>query len=200
VKDKLDFLSELGNIGASYATTALSKMLHDAKLKLTVPQSRLLSFNEAANYIPDPEAVVVCVYMRMVEGFEANIAFILPLNSAVALAEYLTSEKSDHLSELGLSALLEVGNIMLSSYLTALSMLSGAKLTPTVPGIAVDMNGAILESILADAGITDFVTVLETHFSTDNMELSGNLFFIPDHDLYDFLSQKVSGFLLEENT
>ncbi|MGB4472141.1 MAG: chemotaxis protein CheC, partial [Limnochordia bacterium] len=44
MKDKLDFLSELGNIGASYATTALSKMLHDAKLKLTVPQSRLLSF------------------------------------------------------------------------------------------------------------------------------------------------------------
>ena len=62
MKDKLDFLSELGNIGASYATTALSKMLHDAKLKLTVPQSRLLSFNEAANYIPDPKLLLsVCI-------------------------------------------------------------------------------------------------------------------------------------------
>jgi len=200
VREKLDFLTELGNIGASYATTALSKMLHDAKLKLTVPQSRILSFSEAANYIPDPEEVVVCVYMRMVDIFDANIAFILPMNSALALAGFLTSEKSEHLTDLGQSALLEVGNIMLSSYLTALSMISGAKLKPAVPAIAVDMNGAIWESILADAGITDFVTVLETHFSTEQIELSGHLFFIPDHDLYEFLSSKVSGFLLEEST
>ncbi|HHX02230.1 MAG TPA: CheY-P-specific phosphatase CheC [Firmicutes bacterium] len=199
MKEKLDFLSELGSIGASYATTSLSKMLHDAKLKLTVPQSRILSFSEAANFIPNPEEIVVCVYMRMIDAFEANIAFILPLKSALTLAEYLTSEKSDHITELGQSALLEVGNIMLGSYLTALSMLSGTKLNPVVPAIAVDMNGAIWESILADAGITDFVTVLDTHFSTDQLELSGHLFFIPDHDFYQFLTRKVSGFLLEES-
>lgn len=155
MEQKLDFLSELGNIGASYATTALSKMLNDARLRLTVPQSRILSFAEAASFIADPEEIVVCVYMRLMESFQADMALIFPIESALALAVYLTSEKTDQLTELGQSALLEVGNIVLSSYLTALSMLSGAKLNPTVPAIAVDMNGAIWESILADAGITD---------------------------------------------
>ncbi|MDI9420571.1 MAG: CheY-P-specific phosphatase CheC [Firmicutes bacterium] len=199
MEQKLDFLSELGNIGASYATTALSKMLNDARLRLTVPQSRILSFAEAASFIADPEEIVVCVYMRLMESFQADMALIFPIESALALAVYLTSEKTDQLTELGQSALLEVGNIVLSSYLTALSMLSGAKLNPTVPAIAVDMNGAIWESILADAGITDCVTVLDTHFFTDKMELSGHLFFMPDHDIYEIMSPKVSGLLLEEN-
>ena len=47
MKDKLDFLSELGNI-AKLCHNSSVKMLHDAKLRDgTAP--RLLSFNEAAN-------------------------------------------------------------------------------------------------------------------------------------------------------
>lgn len=93
MEQKLDFLSELGNIGASYATTALSKMLNDARLRLTVPQSRILSFAEAASFIADPEEIVVCVYMRLMESFQADMALIFPIESALALAVYLTSEK-----------------------------------------------------------------------------------------------------------
>ena len=71
------------------------------------------------------------------------------------------------------------GNIMLGSYITALSLLSDTKIKPTVPGIVIDMNGAIWQSILAGAGVTEAVTILDTKFSTAELELSGHLIFIP---------------------
>ncbi|MFB5067211.1 MAG: chemotaxis protein CheC [Candidatus Wallacebacter cryptica] len=196
---KLDFLQELGNIGASHATTALSQLLQDAELKLTVPKARMLSFSEAASFIGSREEIVVCIYMRMIESIKGDMAFILPLDCAVSLANHLTGKQGEHLSEIGESALLEVGNIMLSSYVTALSLLSDTKIKPTVPGIVIDMNGAIWESILASAGIVENVTILDTTFNTEALELSGHLIFIPDNEVFESLYKRVSsGWNLED--
>lgn len=195
----LDFLQELGNIGASHATTALSHLLADVELKLTVPRVRILSFAEAADFICSSEDVVVCVYMQMIESIKGNMAFILHLDSALTLANYLTHEQNTNLSELQESALLEVGNIMLGSYLTALSILTNMRIEPSVPVIGIDIMGAIFESILAHAGITENVTILETNFATKRLELSGHIIFLPDQEIFNSLYQRVSSRLeLEE--
>ena len=47
-------------------------------------------------------------------------------------------------SELGLSAMQEMGNILSGSYLSALSDFTNLKIYPTVPGLSVDMFGAII--------------------------------------------------------
>ncbi len=199
MKKKLDFFQELANIGSSHGTTALSQMLKDEALKLTVPKAHLFSFDEAAAKIGGSEDVVVCVYMRLVGQFKGNMAFILPFKSAVILANHLTSKNSSELNEIGESALLEVGNIVLSSYLTALSLLGDIRIQFSVPVIAVDMSGAVWQSILADAGITDTVTILDTFFTTKNIELSGQLVFLPNEKDFETLYQKISSELLEED-
>lgn len=200
MNNKLDFLQELGNIGASHATTALSQMLQDTKLELTVPKARMLSFAEAANFIASREEIVVCIYTRMIDMIKGDIAFIMPFSCAVTLVNHLTGDDREQLNEIGESALLEVGNIMLGSYITALSLLSDTKIKPTVPGIVIDMNGAIWQSILAGAGVTEAVTILDTKFSTAELELSGHLIFIPDNAVFEALYQKVSSCWKPEET
>lgn len=189
---RLDFLQELGNIGASHAATALSRMLDGKQLKLVAPQARMLEFAEAAEFINSSEDIVACIYMQMLAEIRGNIAFMLSKDSAINLLKILIGSHQEELDELARSALLEVGNIMLGSYLTALSLLTNTKIKPTVPVIAIDMRGAIWQSILAGANIVDTVTIIDTHFSTANTKLNGHIIFLPNDDIY---KKTVSGFL-----
>lgn len=179
---RLDFLQELGNIGASHAATALSKMLDGQRLKLVVPQARMLSFSDAAGFTGNSEDIVCCIYVEIVSEIKGHMAFILPLDSAINLANLLTAENSSELSSLGESALLEVGNIMLGSYLNALSRLTEMRVEPSVPVLAIDMFGAVWESILAGANVTDQITIIDTQFSTLSTKLTGHIMLLPCED------------------
>jgi len=180
VDAKLDFLRELGNIGASHGTTALSKMLHGERLTLVVPEAEMLSFSELGNFIGETEEIVAGIYVRMTGDAEGHMAFILPYPSAVTLANMLTMGSDTELTEIGKSALLEVGNIMITSYINALSALTNLTLYPSVPDIAIDISAAIWQSILVNAEIADQVTLIKTIFTTPNkIELSGRIIFLP---------------------
>lgn len=183
---RLDFLQELGNIGASHAATALSKMLDGQRLKLVVPQARMMSFKEAADFIGNSEDIVSCIYVQIVTEIKGHMAFILPYDSAINLSNLLTAENSSELTPLGESALLEVGNIMLGSYLNALSKLTAMRVEPSVPVLAIDMFGAIWESILAGAYVTDEITIIDTQFSTLNTQLTGHIMLLPCEDTFSF--------------
>lgn len=179
---KLDFLRELGTIGASHGTTALSKMLHGQRLSLVVPEAEMLSFNELADYIGGSEEIVAGIYVEMTGEAEGHMAFILPYPSAVTLVNMLTLGSETELTEIGTSALLEVGNIMITSYLNALNALTGLKLYPSVPDLAIDISAAIWESILVNAEIADQVTLIKTVFTTPKVELSGRIIFLPTEE------------------
>ena len=47
---------------------------------------------------------------------------------------------------------------MITSYLNALSALTNFVLRPSIPGLAIDMAGAVWQSVLAGALIDDEVT------------------------------------------
>ncbi len=196
---KLDFLQELGNIGASHAATALSHMLSGKRLQLVVPEARSLSFSEAAEYMGGMEDVVTCVYMQVLEEFHGHMAFILPMESSINLVSLLLEKNLKEITDLAESALLEVGNIMLGSYMTALSLLIGVRVTPTVPVIAIDMAGAIWQTILANAGAVDTVTVIDTGFSTTRTQLMGHIIFLPSDNLFEKAYKRFDqGLVLEE--
>lgn len=190
---RLDFLQELGNIGASHAATALSKMLDGKRLKLVVPQARMLTFYEASELMGNCEDIVSCIYVQIVSEIKGHMAFILPLDSAINLANLLTGENTPEISQLGESALLEVGNIMLGSYLNALSKLTNMRIEPSVPVLAIDMFGAIWESILAGANVTDRITLIDQQFSTTSTQLMGQIMLLPCEDTFtlESISRKI---------
>lgn len=178
---RMDLLKELGNIGAGHATTALSQMLNGQKLQLVVPQADLLPFEDMASLI-DGEQEVVGIYIQITGDITGHMAFVLPVNSALMLVRLLTFDESGELNELALSALQEVGNIMITSYLNALASMTNLMLAPSVPGVAVDMAGAVWQSILAGAQVADSVTLIRTDFYTDDVAIEGHIIFLPDEE------------------
>ena len=61
---EIDTLREIGSIGTGNAATALSQML-GKEVRITLPEVRIMGYNEAIEWIGGPEAVTAGVLVGM---------------------------------------------------------------------------------------------------------------------------------------
>ena len=179
---QFDVLREIGNIGAGHAATALSQLMQKS-IDMKVPQVRIIPFDEVADCVGGAENVVVTVFLRVEGDSPGNMFFILDMDSARHLLTQITgvNKEVEEWDELQISALREVGNILTGSYLSSLADLTKLNLQPSVPGLAVDMAGAILSYGMYALGQTgDFALTIDTAFFEGNEQVKGNFFLIPD--------------------
>ncbi|HWJ02833.1 MAG TPA: chemotaxis protein CheC [Verrucomicrobiae bacterium] len=179
--EQLDALQELTNIGASHSATALSQLLK-TRVNLNVPAARIVPFNEVNRLVGDPSSLVVAVYLKVLGDSPGKALFLFDYDNAIAIAGQLNATpplEALHRDEMALSALKEAGNILLGSFLTALARLTKLKLNFTVPAIAVDMAGAILDAVMLDADYLEDWVFIETRFTGN--QINGTLAFLPDY-------------------
>ena len=181
-----DLLKELGNIGAGNATSALSQML-DLKLDMSVPEVRLLEFKDVGQAMGGADQIMVGIYL-MVEGdIDGSMMFLLNSPSARHLVNIMMQTPDatgENFTEIELSALKEVGNIITGAYLNSLSMMTNLAIVPSVPYIAVDMLGAILSvPAIAFGTEADQILLIDTQFFSD-VKLEGYFVMLPDMESY----------------
>ncbi|WP_231705778.1 chemotaxis protein CheC, partial [Effusibacillus lacus] len=141
---QLSVLREIGNIGAGHAATALS-VLMQKDIEMNVPRVHVVPLNEIDEVIGGAEQLVVGVFLRVEGDFPGSMFLMIKMSSAKMLLKILfgTEKDSDEFSELEMSALMEIGNILGGSYLSAFSDFTGANLHPSVPALSIDMAGAM---------------------------------------------------------
>ena len=61
---ELDTLREIGSIGTGNAATALGQLL-EQQVRITLPEVRIMGYNEAIDWIGGPEAVTAGVLVGM---------------------------------------------------------------------------------------------------------------------------------------
>ena len=180
-----DVLKELGNIGAGNATTALAQMLQ-CKVDMQVPQVRLLNFSEVGEVMGGEEQIVVGIYLAVEGDITGSIMFVLEQNAGKALVEKLMGVKTDDegFTELQISAMKEIGNIITGAYLNSLSQITNLKILPSVPDLSIDMLNAILSVPAIEFGVMgDQILLIQTQF-TDEVDLNGYFILMPDLESY----------------
>jgi len=178
----LDVLKELANIGVGNAITSLSRMLGEEKIDMDVPVATLVPLQDVPDFLGGGEVTVAGVYIEAEGDVNLTILFALSLDSASNLITSLMPGVKGELDEMGVSALIEVGNILTSSYLNAISLMTELKLMPSPPQIAVDMSAAIISTVIAEAHLTDDeVVLLRTTLNTKESQIGGNILIIPDY-------------------
>jgi chemotaxis protein CheC len=156
---QLDALRELANIASGTAATALGQMLGQ-EVDLSVPRALALPLADAVEACGTADAVVSGVVIPLEGDIEGMVLLLIPIAHAAKLCELLGVEAG---SEVGDSALCEIGNILGTSYLNGLSAMTGMYLGPRPPHLATDMLGAIVASLLAQTvGHGDTVLVLDS--------------------------------------
>lgn len=191
---EIDTLREIGSIGTGNAATSLSEML-DKPIRITLPEVRIMGYNEAIEWIGGPEAITAGVLVRISGQMNGLMLSVQSLDFVnLVLNSMLDEEIHDYneLKELEKSALIEIGNIMISTFINALTGLADISLDLTVPCLTVDMQGAILAVPMAEyGGQTDYLMTIGGNFICDEQQVPCRLLLSPDIRSLNFLLRKL---------
>ena len=191
---EIDTLREIGSIGTGNAATAMSTML-GREVRITLPEVRIMGYNEAIEWIGGPETVTAGVLVRMSGQLNGIMLAVQQLEFVNLVLESMTGstiESYERLDDLRKSALVEVGNIAISTFINALSGLSGVSVELTVPAFAVDMQGAILAVPMAEyGGMSDYLMTIGGNFVCEGKQVPCHLLLSPDLRSLNFLLAKL---------
>ncbi len=187
---QFDILTEIGNIGAGNATTALSELIN-MRIDMNVPKVAMLTFSELSEIVGGAETLVAGILLTLEGDVDGMMLFMLESGAAHMLVNQLMGieappdEEAKGFSEMEESALREIGNIIAGAYLSSISSLTNMLITSSVPYLAVDMAGAILSVPAIEFGkIGDKALLIESQFKDLDVEISGYFILIPTLESY----------------
>jgi chemotaxis protein CheC len=179
--NQCDALQELGNIGAAHAATTLSQMLATG-IDMTVPEIQLVDIADIYQHVGDEPSALVAFQIQGDVAHGGYILLHLPHSSAVRLANTLLgiTEMSEN-AEMDSSAIIEIGNIMVSAFLDATAELLNMVMLPSPPQFAVDMPHAAIETILAQQNEDlNEIVLFRTELRSQDALITANLMLLPN--------------------
>jgi chemotaxis protein CheC len=191
----MDLIREIGNIGAGNAATALSDIL-GRRIVMSVPEVKIIPLSAVPQILGEPDAPVVGGMVSMSGGLTGQILLVFGIREAYILASIMCGRDTAHtdnidvsvLSDLDLSALYEVTNILAGSYLSAISKLTGLSILPSIPNMSIDMAGAILSLIAVECGkVGDSALFFEARFIDAEDDMTCSFLLLPDEESYEKL-------------
>ena len=151
---ELDVMKEISSIGTSHAATALSKLLQ-REIRISIPEINILGYEETVDRLGYIEELVTATLVRMSNQINGLMLFVFKMDLANAVLGKLIGkeyESFEELDELAYSALEEVGNIIICSYVNAFTQLVGVEIDLSVPSSTVNMLGGVL-TVQSHAGV-----------------------------------------------
>jgi len=186
---QIDVLRELGNIGAGNAATSLSVML-DEGVAISVPEVKILDYDGVIRTVGDPEDLGIAIMIQYGGEVRGIVLFILNHDDAMSIGELLVGNhggteddtgEDPLMSEMRLSMIKEIGNILGCSYLGSIGTMTGLNFEVSVPYVAIDMVGAILSAPLLLFSIDNSkILLIEESFVTDSRSMKSHVILFAD--------------------
>ena len=179
---QLDMLKEMGNIGASHAATSLSQMLM-SEIDMTVPQVAVIDISQIDQYFNEEIAAMVVFEIQGEIEPAGYIVCHIPRLSAIRLTNTMlgSTDEDRELNELDESAIIEIGNIMISHFLDATAELLGVVMLPSPPMMSIDMALAAFENILAQVAMDiNEIILFSTELQSKDNDISSMIIMLPE--------------------
>jgi chemotaxis protein CheC len=183
----MDAMKEIANVGGGHAATALSQMVYKP-IGMDIPTIEILDYNEVFDSMMPEDTFVVAVTMRMMGDGSGNFLFVCTEENAEKLVEMMLPHGLEGDEEVAYSAIVELVNILVNSYLGAISKLLDVSLISSVPVLVADMFGAILSSAYMETEQFDEnIMIIRNEFLYKSTRVDSSLYFIPRPGVLDGL-------------
>jgi chemotaxis protein CheC len=185
---QLDALRELANIGSGTAGTALSSLL-GRPVEISVPSAAALDLADAVDAAGTAEEVVWAVMVAVGGDLEATALLVASERDAEAIGALLGVDID---SEQGRSALEEIGNILVASYVGAVGEMTGFVLDLRPPASARDMLAAVVGTVIAarSAG-RDVAIMLDSELRIERDAIALSFMLLPTPEGVDELLERI---------
>ena len=191
---ELDTLKEIGSIGTGNAATSLSSLI-GKPVRIQQPEVRIMGYNEAIEWIGGPEEITAGVLVGMSNQLSGIMLSVQQMDFVKLVAESMLNEQVEsyeQIRDMERSALTEVGNIMISTFINALTGLAGIDIDLSVPAFTVDMQGAIMAVPMAMyGGQSDYIMTIGGDFVCNGKQIPCRLLLSPDIRSLNFLLRKL---------
>ncbi len=153
---QLDALREFGNIGSAHAATSLSVMIGQ-EVAMNVPDLEVVPLTSVSGFI-EPDGPAVGLYFRLLDGGsrpDGHVYLVFPRDNALMLADLLLGRGAGATREITgeeRSALMEVGNVLVSSFGDASAELLGTPMLPSTPTYRFGMARRMIDGLARSIG------------------------------------------------
>jgi chemotaxis protein CheC len=179
----IDVLREIGNIGAGNAATSLSVLL-DESVNISIPRVVIEDYNGVVQTIGATEELAIAILINFSGDVRGMVLFLLAFDDAKEIAQMLVGvEEGDDigLSEMKISAIKEIGNILGSAYLGSIGTLTGLTFDISVPYAAIDMVGALMSAPMVEFSVDNTkILFIEESFSMETKSLRSHVILFAD--------------------
>jgi len=185
-------LSELASIGAGHAATSLSEVLQH-EVRIDVPRIHNVPAHLLLKVFGLHEMPSTALYVQLASGVECDILLILEAEEAKKVAAMMTMSTSVGELDPAMeeSALEELANILVGSFLSAISDFVATQLVSSPPARIVDAFDAVLDSLLAKNSMLYKETMLfDISFRASAQISKCMLLLFPSPDLQRLLVEK----------
>ena len=180
MEDELDIIREVGSIASAQGSITLSEIL-GRKVNLLLPSVDIVSAD-----IPrrtDMQRIGIAVICKISTGINGQAAFVLDEKNAfklVSLSDKVSEEDKcpGALTEMGVSTIKEIGNIVISAYLGAIGAILRKVILFLPPTFVSGMLGEIV-NIIFSSSVADGTTLfIETVFEESQEKINGSFYLV----------------------
>jgi chemotaxis protein CheC len=188
----LGILLELGSIGAGHAATSLSDLLQQV-ITIEVPKIHNIKPHLIPQFYNLHDVTTTAIYLQLAHKYGCDILLMFEYGEAHKIAAMMNMVATvDELDpSLEQSALQELANILIGSFLTSISDFVGIGLMPTTPQMVTDTFDAIIDNFLIKQSlVSENALIFETRFKRNGEDAKSILMIFPTQELKDLLVEK----------
>lgn len=177
---ELSAIKEMANVGVGGAATSLSQ-LTGLPFSISVPATDPVCMEEIPDLLGGPETPTVAVAMEVEGDLSGILVFVLTAGDASRIADVvLPNVDAAERAGLEQSLYMEIGNIVDSGFLNAVSEMTNTKTVAGVPILISDMAATVVQGILGQAyEHEDRPLVIETRLECTGWDSFGLFAYIP---------------------
>lgn len=179
----VNLLTKISKEGIENASKGFAGML-GKELQVKSSTAKLVKLLDISKMLGGPEDETVAIYLKTEGGIAGQMMLVMPFEKAMGLVDMIMGEPVGTTTSLGKmekSALQELGNITGTYFLNYVSDNTGSSVRPTPPAVMVDMCAAILDIVIATAGIeNEEVLMFNADFVQGELSTEIQFWVIPD--------------------
>jgi chemotaxis protein CheC len=193
---ELEIFRELGNIGAGHAATSLSEIFQE-QISIEVPKIHAVPHEEVPNVYNKTGVESTGIHMQLRGEADCDVLLIFENDEAKKIAALMTMMPLEELDqEMESSAIEELGNIVIGSFLAALSDFTSVNLVPHPPQRTTDTFEGILEKFTGKRLLnSDVAIIFDTYFKRPDGNISGVLMMFPSEEMQKVLTDKAKDWM-----